>query len=94
MQQMTSIVLQYTDYVVLFLLTRLWRALAEHALKAKNFDTAEKSFVRCAEYQVQASLSPDAWTLLLLTLLQQQAVCHLLMHAELLCSILGVCDTA
>lgn len=31
---------------------RLWRALAEHALKAKDFDMAEKSFVRCAEYQV------------------------------------------
>ncbi|KAL0027242.1 hypothetical protein WJX77_006308 [Trebouxia sp. C0004] len=30
---------------------RLWRALAEHALKARNYDTAEKSFVRCADYQ-------------------------------------------
>ena len=32
---------------------RLWRALAEHALKDRNFDMAEKSFVRCAEYQVR-----------------------------------------
>lgn len=31
---------------------RLWRALAEHALKARDFETAEKNFVRCAEYQV------------------------------------------
>ena len=64
MQQMTLIALQHTDYVLLFLLTRLWRALAEHALKAKNFDTAEKSFVRCAEYQVLASTLLDAQTLL------------------------------
>lgn len=34
---------------------RLWRALAEHALKDRNFDMAEKSFVRCAEYQVTSS---------------------------------------
>ncbi|KAL3151657.1 hypothetical protein ABBQ38_012645 [Trebouxia sp. C0009 RCD-2024] len=30
---------------------RLWQALGEHALKARDFDMAEKSFVRCAEYQ-------------------------------------------
>lgn len=31
---------------------RLWRALAEHALKDRNFDLTERCFVRCAEYQV------------------------------------------
>jgi hypothetical protein len=31
---------------------RLWRNLAEHALEALDFATADKAFVRCADYQV------------------------------------------
>ncbi len=30
---------------------RLWRNLAEHALEALDFTTADKAFVRCADYQ-------------------------------------------
>ncbi len=32
---------------------RLWRNLAEHALEALDFTTADKAFVRCADYQVR-----------------------------------------
>lgn len=51
---------------------RLWQALGEHALKARDFDMAEKSFVRCAEYQVALQLLhptslPDVPTVLLLS---------------------------
>ena len=30
---------------------RLWRILAEHALESLDFTMADKSFVRCADYQ-------------------------------------------
>lgn len=30
---------------------RLWRNLAEHALEQLDFTTADKAFVRCADYQ-------------------------------------------
>ncbi|KAK9804414.1 hypothetical protein WJX72_011599 [[Myrmecia] bisecta] len=30
---------------------RLWRALAEHALSTRNFQAADKAFVRCQDYQ-------------------------------------------
>lgn len=30
---------------------RLWRNLAEHALESLDFTTADKAFVRCADYQ-------------------------------------------
>lgn len=31
---------------------RLWRSLAEHALSVRDFATADKAFVRCADFQV------------------------------------------
>ncbi len=32
---------------------RLWRILAEHALEGLDFPTADKAFVRSADYQVR-----------------------------------------
>lgn len=37
---------------------RLWRNLAEHALEALDFTTADKAFVRCADYQVGRNSKP------------------------------------
>ena len=58
MQQIRPACRLHTDALAVSI--RLWRALAEHALKARNYDTAEKSFVRCADYQVLPPTSPAA----------------------------------